>query len=73
LGKALKSVTERFPPRPVADVWPATQASVDDVVSRLESRPLREAVRHTQWCRVTGARQILGWLQQFPGASWQQR
>jgi hypothetical protein len=57
----------------VADVWPATQASVDDVVSRLEARPLREAVRHTQWCRVTGARQILGWLQQFPGASWQQR
>lgn len=73
LGEALKSVTEHFPPRPVAEVWPATQTGIDDIVNRLESSPLREAVRHTQWCRVTGARQILGWLQQFPGASWQQR
>ncbi|WP_306193145.1 hypothetical protein [Streptomyces sp. MK5] len=66
-------MTKRFPPQPVAEVWPATQPGIDDIVSRLESSPLREAVRHTQWCRITGARQILGWLQQFPGASWQQR
>ncbi|WP_256917442.1 tyrosine-type recombinase/integrase [Streptomyces hilarionis] len=57
----------------MAEVWPATQGSIEDVVGRMESPPLREAVRHTQWCRVTGVRQILGWLQQFPGDSWQQR
>jgi hypothetical protein len=57
----------------VAEVWPATQGSIEDVVGRMESPTLREAVRHTQWCRVTGVRQILGWLQQFPGDSWQQR
>ncbi|MET9089279.1 hypothetical protein ABZX77_46710 [Streptomyces sp. NPDC004237] len=57
----------------MAEVWPATQGSIEDVVGRMESPPPREAVRHSQWRRVTGVRQILGWLQQFPGDSWQQR
>lgn len=72
-GQALKAIKERFVPRPVTETWPATQAGVEEIILRLRAAPLRARVRHTQWCMVTGACQLLRWLETFPGDNWQQQ
>lgn len=72
-GEALRAVALRFPPRPAEDNWAATAGTQADILARLQQPPLRPAdVRHHR-ARIRGARQILQWLDTFPGATWQQR
>jgi len=72
-GEALKAMTERFPPRPDADVWPATSESFDEVLARVDLPPLRAARPHARQSRRRGVRRILQWLETFEGETWQQR
>ncbi len=53
-------------------VWTSSQRSVEEVLAAvevLESGASRKEFLH----RVDGVRVLLGWLQGFPGESWQQR
>lgn len=72
-GQALRAAKERFPPRPYEDAWHATSQSYEEVVARLNRPPLRAMSASTHHYRRRGATLILRWLQDQPGATWQQR
>ncbi|MET9987456.1 tyrosine-type recombinase/integrase [Streptomyces rochei] len=72
-GHALKALSLRFPPRPAEDAWPATAEPAARVLERLEEPPLRIADDQLHRVRRRGAHHILGWLETFPGSTWQQR
>lgn len=55
-----------------ATVWTAAQQSVEEVLAGIEA--LESAASRTELARrVRGVQLLLGWLQSFPGESWQQR
>jgi Phage integrase family len=62
-----------FPPRPVASLWPATEAGRAAVLARVLSPPFALDNPLSQQTRRLGVLAVLSWLQTFPGASWQQR
>ncbi|MGW4688551.1 tyrosine-type recombinase/integrase [Streptomyces sp. NPDC004244] len=72
-GNAADALREKFPPRPVPDLWPATSAGPQEVLDRLARPPLRPASQSALAARLRGARRLLEWLQGFPGNSWQSR
>lgn len=64
---------ERFPPRAVANSWPATRRSrgrVDELVATMA--PHLTSVR-VQQTRRRGLPLLLDWLEAQPGQTWQQR
>jgi integrase len=69
--------SDRWPPRPAPVAWWQTQASRQEVMDRLLQAPILEAsvlasanaVRR----RRLSLRQLLDWLEQQPGETWQQR
>ncbi|UKD50795.1 site-specific integrase (plasmid) [Amycolatopsis sp. FU40] len=72
-GEALKAAKARFPPRPCEDAWPATSQPYDEVMLRLSQPPLRAASNSTHEYRRRGVKNILRWLREQPGDTWQQR
>ena len=64
----------RFPPRPVAATWEATAQPRQQVIERLRAAPFAGGGgAHLQWDRARGLGHILDWLEQQPGATWQDR
>jgi integrase len=62
----------RFPARPAITDWPATRASVDQIVAELAERhPGRNDNNAAR--RARGVRLALSWLAEQPGMTWQQR
>jgi hypothetical protein len=64
---------ERFPPRTVADSWPATRrsrAQVDQLVATMAPHLTSDQVQQT---RRRGLPLLLDWLEAQPGQTWQQR
>jgi hypothetical protein len=63
----------RFRPRPVPAAWPATTAGRDEVLGQLTRPPFVLATAGSQKQRAAGLRLLLDWLEDQPGASWQER
>lgn len=72
-GAEALALIDRFPPRARPDGWPATAAPREEVLHRLTQPPLRAPTERAQMARMVGARLLLGWLETFPGETWQQR
>lgn len=62
----------RFPPRPAATSWPATERSRAQVHAQLTGEPVAFN-RITERTRHHGVLFLLDWLSEQPGQSWQQR
>ena len=63
----------RFPARPAAAAWPATEQSRGQVQERLTCAPFVAGGASTQKLRRRGVRLLLDWLEGQPGATWQER
>ncbi|MFI0989339.1 tyrosine-type recombinase/integrase [Streptomyces exfoliatus] len=72
-GAEAAALMGRFPPRTQPSEWPATAASREEVLDRLQQPPLQAPQPRTQDARMVGARLLLGWLETFPGETWQKR
>ncbi|GAA3801288.1 hypothetical protein AQI95_02765 [Streptomyces yokosukanensis] len=72
-GRDAANVIRSFPPRPRITDWPATSASLREVMARIEHPPLNAARELTQYARRTGCQHMLDWLETFPGDTWQER
>ncbi len=70
---ALAGIRARFPARPVTSDWPATTAKREETLRRLTSAPFASDSAGTQKERVLGLASVLGWLEDQPGDSWQDR
>jgi Phage integrase family len=68
-----EKLLETFPPRSVPDDWPETRASTAQILARLHEPPLLAPSESASFARRTGAKQVLQWLAQYPGETWQQR
>ena len=62
-----------FPPRPLAESWPATQARRSAVAERVLAAPFALDNLGSQRNRRLGVLAVLGWLRGQPGECWQQR
>ena len=63
----------RFPPRPAAWSWPATQATRQEVLARLLAPPFALDNPLGQQGRRLGLVSLAGWLEAQPGGTWQDR
>ncbi|WP_438307042.1 tyrosine-type recombinase/integrase (plasmid) [Streptomyces sp. HUAS TT11] len=72
-GEAQSALREKFPARAPSVSWPATQASMDEVVRRLAQRPFTAQNEATTRSRCRGVRYVLAWLEAQPGDTWQER
>lgn len=63
----------RFPARPAATGWPATERSPAEVCQRLTAAPFRLNRRNSEQIRGNGVPLLLDWLGEQSGKSWQQR
>ena len=63
----------RFPARPTAISWPATERSLAELCLQLTAAPFRLDKRNSEQIRGNGVALLLDWLGEHPGASWQQR
>ena len=63
----------RFPPRPVASSWPATETGRRQVLSRLLGSPFALDHPASQQSRRLGLIGVINWLETQPGGSWQGR
>lgn len=70
-GAEMAELKLRFPSRPRPTIWPATSAGREEIIARLQKPPLWSPGAAT--ARLAGVRVLLGWLETFPGESWQQR
>ena len=61
----------RFPARPVALAWPASQGDRSQVLALVGAAPF--ALPGSRVSRRRGLGLLLGWLEDQPGQSWQQR
>lgn len=64
---------QRFPPRPVPGGWAMTVQPKQQVISRLLAAPFAAESAHLQRDRRRGLIRVLGWLEQQPGDTWQDR
>jgi hypothetical protein len=72
-GEAFRQLRAKFPPRPIPKTWPATCASTEQIMERLDRPPLRSGNEDTHGSRRVGVRRLLAWLETMPGDTWQQR
>jgi hypothetical protein len=63
----------RFPARPMPTAWPATGQSRGQVQERLTHAPFVAGNAHTEKIRRRGLTFLLDWLEDQPGATWQER
>jgi hypothetical protein len=71
-GHEANALRKLFPPRSVPDTWPASAATHDEILERVD-RTFVTAVNGTRRNRIRGAEKLLRWLATFSGDSWQQR
>ena len=65
---------QRFPPRPSAPSWPATEQTREALLARLLAAPFTvEEDRAARARRRLGLVRLLDWLAEHPGDTWQQR
>ena len=64
---------ERFPPRPVPAQWPATRLGRPELEQQLLAAPFAADGRAAEENRRRGLRFVLRWLEDQPGATWQER
>ncbi len=64
---------QRFPARPVAEIWPATCGDRETVQALLLAPPFFLDRPSAQHQRRFGLIRVLDWLEAQPGESWQQR
>jgi len=69
----LAGIRRRFPARTVPDSWPATATGRAELAARLQEAPFARDNAHTQRARRLAMLRMLDWLEQFDGATWQQR
>ena len=69
----LAGLLREFPPRPAAASWQATAQPRQQVIERMRAAPFAGGSAHLQWDRGRGVGRILDWLEQQPGATWQDR
>lgn len=67
------SARATFPPRPVADDWPATHRDRDAVLDLLAGPPFALPNIGSQRGRLRGVALAVAWLSDQPGNTWQQR
>ena len=72
-GGDLAALLDRFPPRPVAKTWAATEQPREQVLDWLLKPPFRLDHPASQANRKAGVIQILAWLETLPGGTWQDR
>jgi len=63
----------RFPVRPTATSWPATEQSHAELGQQLTAAPFRLNRRNSEQIRSSGVTMLLDWLGEQPGQNWQQR
>lgn len=75
IGPDMRELWRRFPPRPAAPSWPATEQDFQQVLTRLLTEPFTTADdQHEAFARCRrGLVRLLEWLESQPGQSWQQR
>ena len=64
---------QRFPPRPVPPSWAAGEQSRQRLLTRLLTPPFATGGADTRQRRRLGLIRLLDWLEQQPGARWQDR
>ena len=69
-GGEVAGLLRRFPPRPAHDGWPAPAQRRGYVLARLLAPPFSDG---PQSGRRAGLTKLLHWLEDQPGASWQER
>ena len=67
------ALLRQFPPRPPVGDWSATGHTRSQVMSRLLTEPFLAGSALAQRNRRRGLVRVLGWLEQQPGDSWQDR
>jgi len=67
------ALLQRFPPRLVPGAWAMTELPEQQVISRLLGAPFTAGSAHLQRDRRRGLMRVLGWLEQQPGDTWQDR
>ncbi len=70
---ASAALLRQFPPRPPVGDWSATGHTRSQVMSRLLTEPFLAGSALAQRNRRRGLVRVLGWLEQQPGDSWQDR
>ena len=63
----------RFPPRPPAVSWSATEAGRSEVLARVLTPPFALDHAGSQQKRRLSVLSVLNWLQAQPGDTWQDR
>jgi integrase len=63
----------RFPGRPVPAAWTGTVQSRAEVQELLAREPFAAGSAHTEKIRRQGLSWLLGWLEEQPGTTWQER
>src|SRR5260370_198895 len=72
-GDAGTDLSARFPSRPVALSWAATEAGGEVVLSGLLAPPFALAHSLSQQTRRQGLLTVVNWLEAQPGGTWQDR
>ncbi len=67
------TLRRKFPPRPPVSSWPATERGRAEVHQRLTVPPFVKGGKDTLKLRRLGIDLLLAWLEDQPGATWQQR
>jgi len=71
---SLDELADRFPARPTAQTWAATETSLEQARRRLLASPLlQDQAYATGRSRLQGLGKVLDWLQAQPGQTWQAR
>jgi hypothetical protein len=67
------ALRDRYPPRPPAADWPATQTSTGDLLADLARVGFHTTDTEQRKVRRRGMRAVLDWLTAQPDSTWQQR
>ncbi len=72
---SIEALADLFPARPSQRVWPATEATREQLERRVLGSPLLSSALPyaTRRTRLTGLVKVLDWLQAQPGRTWQDR
>ena len=62
-----------YPPRPAPQTWPETEQPRAELKERLSSPPFRSGSAEVRRSLNRGLTALLGWLEQQPGQTWQER
>lgn len=73
LGPEAMTLWEKFPPRPAATTWAATERTRPAVVTRLLTPPFLVQDSKTRCNRKVALLRVLDWLERHPGETWQDR